>query len=213
MQRGLGGDVSHGGWGIDCRQRLHRNNRRARQARFQQRYRPLEKAEYQPLGGEGATEHQRQFPRDIEQLTIGGRIVGGFHEPVIECLIMRQRPGHVRDLAGDLADLLGYRKQNLRAQAVLREWYRGLRFGCGSCGLRLRRGFGDRAQRIDHLRALLVVLERLQRPLRLIGRQHIGVTGVRSRRRRARLGESGESQQRAGEQDRGEELMRHEGPF
>jgi hypothetical protein len=51
MQRGLSGDVSHGGWGIGYRQRLHRNNRRAWQARFQQRHRPLDKAEYQPLGG------------------------------------------------------------------------------------------------------------------------------------------------------------------
>ena len=39
------------------------------------------------------------------------------------------------------------------------------------------RGIGDRAQRIDHLRPLGVVLQGIERALGLIGRQHIGLTG------------------------------------
>ena len=35
------------------------------------RHRPLDQAESQPFGGEGAEENQRQLPRDIEQLMIG----------------------------------------------------------------------------------------------------------------------------------------------
>jgi hypothetical protein len=92
---------------------------------------------------------------------------------------VRQRPRDIGDLARNLADLLGYCQQELRAKAVRREWYRGLRFGRGLCGLRLRRGVGDRAQRFDHLCTLLVVLKGLERPLRLIGRQYIGAIGCR----------------------------------
>ncbi len=78
---------------------------------------------------------------------------------------MRQRPRNIADLAGDLADLLGHRQQQLRAEAVRREGNSGLRF---RRYLRLRRGISDSPQRIDHLRALLVVLKRIERPLRLI---------------------------------------------
>ena len=136
LQRGRRGDVSRGGRRIGHRQRLHRGTRRLRKPRFQQRHRPLDEAEHQPLGGEGADEHQRQLPGDIEQLMIGGRIVGGPHEPVIERPEMRQRPRHIGDLARDLADLLGHRQQELRAKAVRGERYGGFRFGRGRCGLR-----------------------------------------------------------------------------
>ena len=100
-------------------------------ARFQQRHRPLDDAEDQPFGSEGAAEHQRQFPGDIEQLIIGGRIVGRSHDPVIERRKVRQRPRHIGDLVRDLADLLGHRQQELCAKAVRRERNRGLRFGRG----------------------------------------------------------------------------------
>ena len=52
----------------------------------------------------------------------------------------------------------------------------GVRLGRGWRGLRLRRGIGDGPQRIDHARAHLVVLKRVERPLRLFGRQHISVS-------------------------------------
>jgi len=174
MQSRLRGYIRHGGRRIDHGQRLRRGTRRLRKARFQQRHRLLDETEDQPFGREGATEHQRQFPRDIEQLIISCGIVGRSHDPVIKRRKVRQRPRHIGDLAGDLADLLGHRQQELCAKAVRREWNRGSRFGRG---LRLRRGIGDSAQRIDHLRALRVVLKRIERPLRLIGRQHIGVVG------------------------------------
>jgi len=70
-----------------------------------------------------------QFPRDIEQLIIGGRIVGRSHDPVIERREVSQRPGHVGDLVRDLANLLGHRQQELRAKAIRRERDSGLRFG------------------------------------------------------------------------------------
>ena len=213
LPRGRRGDVGHGGWRIGHRQRLHRGTRRLRKARFQQRHRPLDEAEDQPLGGEGADEHQRQLPGDIEQLIIGGRIVGGPHEPVIERPEMRQRPRHIGDLARDLADLLGHRQQELRAEAVGGERDGGFRFGRGRCGLRLLRGIGDRTQRLDHLRALLVVLKRLERPLRLFGRQHVSLVGGRGSRRCAGLSKSRKDEQNAGEENRGQELERHEGLF
>ena len=90
--------------------------------------------------------------------------MGGAQEPPVERPIVRQRARYVGDLARDLADLLGHRKQELRAKTVRRERYRGFRLGCRG----LRRGVGDRAQRLDDLRALLVVGKRIERPLRLI---------------------------------------------
>jgi hypothetical protein len=73
----------------------------------------------------------------------------------------------------------------------------------------LRRCIGDRAQRLDHLRALVVVRERIERPLRLIRRQGLGVAGGRRSRRSALLCGSREGKQDEGQQDRGEELVRH----
>src|SRR6185295_16639938 len=119
-----------------------------------------------------------------------GRIVGGPHEPVIEHPVVRQRPCHVGDFTRYLADLFGHRKQELRAKTVRRERYRGFRLRRG--GLRRLRGIGDRAQRLDDLRALLVVGKRLERPLRLIWCQDLGVAGGR---RSALLRESRESNQ------------------
>jgi hypothetical protein len=80
-----------------------------RKARFQQRHRPLDDTQDQPFGSEGATEHQREFPRDIEQLIISGRIIGRSHDPVVERWKVRQGPRHIGDLVRDLADLLGHR--------------------------------------------------------------------------------------------------------
>ena len=71
MQRGRRGNVSRRRWRIGYRQRLHRGTRRLRKPRFQQRHRPLDEAEHQPLGSKSADEHQRQLPGDIEQLMIG----------------------------------------------------------------------------------------------------------------------------------------------
>ena len=71
LQLGLRDDVSGRRWRIDDRQRLHRGTRGLRKPRFQKRHRPLDEAEHQPLGGKSADEHQRQLPRDIEQLMIG----------------------------------------------------------------------------------------------------------------------------------------------
>src|SRR6185312_10444279 len=76
--------------------------------------------------------------------------------------------------------------------------------------LRLRGGIGDRAQRIDHLRAPGVVLQRLQRAPRLVRRQRVGLRGGGSGRRAGCLGESGKRKQRGGNQDRGKEFLRHE---
>ena len=175
MQFGLRDDIRRGRRRIDRGQRLRRGTRRLRKACFQQRHRPLDETEDQPFGGEGATEHQRQFPGYIEQLIVSRGIVGGSHDPVIERRKVRQRPRHIGDLVRDLADLLGHRQQQLGAEAVRSQRDRRMRCGRGWRGLRLRRGIGDRAQRIDHLRALVVVLQRIERPLGLIGRQHIGV--------------------------------------
>ncbi len=94
--------------------------------------------------------------------------------------------------------------------------------GRGRRGLRLRRSIGDRAQRVDHARPHLVVLKRVERPLGLFGRQHIGVSrgcgcpgrifgrvpgGI------AALSARGECKHYAGKQDRGEKFVRHEGLF
>src|ERR1700722_19680238 len=75
------------------------------------------------------------------------------------------------------------------------------------------------ARSVSIIWALLVVRKRIERPPRLIGRQRIGV--VRGwwgcRRHRAGLRESREGKRRAGEQageqDRPEQIVRHEGPF
>jgi hypothetical protein len=76
-------------------------------------------------------------------------------------------------------------------------------------------GIGDRAKRVDDLRAFLVVLKRIERPLRLIGRQHIGVFRGRGCCLRPSAGLSGDGQgkQRADDHDRREQFERHEGPF
>ncbi len=209
LQLGFRDDIRHRRRRIGHGQRLHRGARGLRKPRFQQRHRPLDEAEDQPLGSKSADEHQRQFPGDIEQLMIGGRIVGGPHEPVIERPKMRQCPHHIGDLARDLADLLGHRKQKLCAEAVRRQRYRGFRLRRRG----LRRGIGDRPQRLDHLRALLVVGKRLERPLRLLGREHVSFIGGRRSRRAAGLGESRKDEQDAGEEDRRQELERHEDLF
>jgi len=137
---------------------------------------------------------------------------------------MRHRARHVSDLVRDLADLLGYRQQELGAEAVGGEGdsvRRRLRFWRGWRGLRPR-SIGDRTQRLDHLRALVVVLQRLERAPGLLRRQHIGVVGGRNGRLACFLGrllgrgvlrKGGEGKQRAGEQDRWEQSVRHEGPF
>ncbi len=128
-------------------------------------------AEDHPLRRKGAAEHQRQLPGDLDQEVVGGGIVGGPYDPVIEGREMRQRPRHVGDLARDLADLFRHREQELCAKAVGRERDRRFLLGRGGHGLLLTRHIRDRAQRIDHLRTLLVVLERLQRPLGFLRRQ------------------------------------------
>ncbi len=168
--RGRGGRIGH-------RQRLRRRTCHLGNARFQQRHRPLDQAEDQPFGGQGAAEHQHQFPGDIEQLVIGRGIVGGLHDPVIERRKMRQRPRHIGDLVRDIADLLGHRQQELGAKAVRRERNRVVRFGRWRYGLGLRRGLGDGAQGIDHLRALGVVLQRIEGAVGLFGRQRIAAVG------------------------------------
>ena len=89
---------------------------------------------------------------------IGGRIVGGPHEPVIERPEMRQRPRHIGDLARNLADLLGHPKAKRRAKAVRCERYR--RFSLGAAGLR-ERGIGDRAQRFSMTCARFLSSERV----------------------------------------------------
>ena len=136
MQRRLHGDVSGGGWRIDHRQRLRRRTRGLRQPRFQQRHRPLDQAEHQPFGGEGAAEHQRQFPGDVEDLAVGRGIVGGSQEPIIERRKMRHRPHQIGDFARDIADLFGDRQQQLRAKAIRGERDGRLCFGRGLGGLR-----------------------------------------------------------------------------
>ncbi len=108
-QPGLRGYIRRGGWRVDHGQRRRRGTRRLRKARFQPHHRPLDDTGDQPFGSEGATEHQPQFPRDIEQLIISGRIIGRLHDPVVERGKARQRPRHIGDLVRDLADLLGYR--------------------------------------------------------------------------------------------------------
>ena len=134
----LRGDIGGGGRRIGHRQRLRRRRARFAATRASSNATGrLMTAEHQPFGGEGAAEHQRQFPGDIEQLVIGGGIVGGSHDPVIERRKMRQRPRHVGDLARDLADLLGHRQQELGAEAVRRRADRGLRSRRGAacaCG-------------------------------------------------------------------------------
>ncbi len=183
------GDIRGRGGRIGQRQRLRRRRCSLRNARFQQRHRPLDQAENQPFAGQGATEHQRQFPGDIEQLIIGRWIVGGPHDPVIERRKVRQRPRDIGDLVRDIADLLGNRQQKLGAEAVRCERNRVVRFGRGRrglgllcClglrrGLALRRGFGDGAQGIDHPRALGVVLQRIEGAVGLFGRQRIAAVG------------------------------------
>jgi hypothetical protein len=79
--------------------------------------------------------------------------------------------------------------------------------------LRGLRGTGDRAQRLDHLRALLVVGKRIERPLRLIRRKHVSLLGGRGSRRSTGLSESRKNEQGAGEEDRRQEFERHEDLF
>ncbi len=207
-------DIRRGGGRVGNRERPRRGVRGLRDARFQQRHRPLDEAEDQPFGGEGAAEHQRQFPGDVEQLTISVGIVGGVDEPPVERLEMRQRPRDIGDLARDFADLLRHRQKELRAETVRRERDRGLLLRRGLCGLRRR--IGDGAQCVDHLRALLVVLQRIERPLRLIRRQRVRFVRRRNAglsRRSAGLSKGGSGEKCDGEQDRGDELVRHEGLF
>ena len=64
----------------------------------------------------------------------------------------------------------------------------------------------DRAKRIDHLRALLVVLERVQRPPGLVGRQRSRA----ARGRRSRLG-AGSGERRDGEEERSRSRTRSGG--
>ncbi len=115
---GFRDNIRHGGWGIGDGQRQRRRTRHIRKTRFQPCDRPPNDAEGQGFGSERASEHQRQFPRDIEQLVIGERIVRRPHDPVIERRKMRQRARQIGDLTGDIADLLRHRQQKLRAEAV-----------------------------------------------------------------------------------------------
>lgn len=211
MTRRLGDHVGHGRRRIDDRERLRGRPRRPGHARFQHRHRPPDQAEGHPLRGKGAGEHQRQLPGDVEQLMIGRGIVGRAQEPVIERLEMRQRARGIGDLARYLADLLGHHQQELRAEAVCGERNRRLLLRRGRRWRRrlLRRGIGDSAQRIDHLRALGVILQCVERPLRLFRRQRIRVCGG-GRRCGAALGQSRRSEKRAGEKDRSNDFLRHE---
>ena len=90
--------------------------------RLEKRHRPLDQAEDHPFGDDGATEHQCEFPGDIEQLVIGCGIVGGAHDPVIERRKMRQRARDIGDLVREIVDLIGDRQQELGAEAVGRQW-------------------------------------------------------------------------------------------
>ena len=107
LQRGCSSDVIRRRRRIGHGQRLHWGTRCLRKPRFQKRHRPLDEAKDQPLGGKSADEHQRQFPRDIEQLMIGGRIVGGSHEPVIErrkCVSVRAKSATSREISPTCSD-------------------------------------------------------------------------------------------------------------
>ncbi|MFK4518253.1 hypothetical protein ABIF20_005618 [Bradyrhizobium japonicum] len=120
---------------------------------------------------------------------------------------MRQRPRHVGDLARDLADLFRHREQELGAKAVGRERDRRFLLGRGGYGLLLTGRIRDHAQRIDHLRALFVVLERLQRTLGFLRRQCGSPVG--GRRLGADGGKRRDREEESGEERRGK-LVRHE---
>ena len=139
---------------------------------------------------------------------IGVGIIGRAQEPVIEPLEMRQRPRDLRDLARDVANLLGDREQQLRAKTVRCEWYpRGLVDGRGRRWL--RRGIGDGAQRLDDLGALGVILQRVQCPPCLFRRQRMGVGGGRRGRRGVGLGESRRCEEHPSEKNRDNEFLQH----
>ncbi|MGY4545425.1 hypothetical protein ACVMDO_000854 [Bradyrhizobium sp. USDA 4513] len=211
LQLGRRRDVGNRRRRIDDGERLHRHARGLRQPRFQERDRPLDQAEHHPFGGQRAAEHQRQLPGDIDQEAIGDRIVGGTHEPVVERREMRQRARDVGDLARHLADLLGHHQQQLCAEAVGSERDRRMLLRRRLRGGRLRRDIGDGAQRVDDLAALLVVLQRVERTFRLLGRQRVTGNGLRRRRLGGRLRKRGRDEQGEDEKQRKAKFVRHEG--
>ncbi len=211
MRRDFHRHIDRRGWRIGHRQRLGRWACGLRNARFQNRHRALDQTEDQPFGDEGAAKHQRQLPGDVEQLAVGGGIVGRADEPPVERLEVRQRARDIGDLARDFTDLIRHGHKELCAEAVVGERDRGLLFRRARRRLRWRRDVGNRPQILDHLRALLVVLERVERPPCLIRRQRLGL--VRGGRWSSALGDGGRGEECKGEQDRADELLRHEGLF
>ncbi|MEY9504443.1 hypothetical protein ABIE87_004001 [Bradyrhizobium diazoefficiens] len=102
-----------------------------RHATFQEHDRTADQTKDHPLGGEGAAEHQRELPGDLDQEVVGRGIVRGSHDPVIEGREVRERPRHAGDLARDLADLLRYGEQELRTEAIGRKRDRRFLLGRG----------------------------------------------------------------------------------
>ena len=109
MQLRLGG---HGRWWIDDGKRLRGHTQDLRHARLQESDRTPDQAEDQPFGTEGAAEHQRQLPRDLDQKIIGSGIIRCPHDPVVERRKMRECPRHFGDLTRDFADLLRHRQED-----------------------------------------------------------------------------------------------------
>ena len=161
MPLGLGGDVGRGGGRIGDRKRLHRRPvRSARRRASSSATGRLIRRNDQPFGGEGATEHQRQFPGDIEQLVIGGGIVGGAHDPVIERRKMRQRPRHVGDLARDFADCSDTVSSSCAPRLSAVSGIGDCGAGAARCGARLgRRGIAGEALAIA--RSVSIICARL----------------------------------------------------
>ncbi len=85
---------------------------------FQPRERTPDGACYQPFGDQGASQHQRELPGDVEEDVIGVGVGCGLLQPVPEQRKARNGLRGIGDLVGDVAELLGNREQKLCAEAV-----------------------------------------------------------------------------------------------
>ena len=224
MQTRLGDDIVGRGRRVRHRDGLRRHPGGARNARFECPQRPSHPPPHQPLDGKGAAEHQHEFPRDIEQQVVIGRIGRGVDQPIPQCRKVRNAARRPGDFTRRIGDPAGNLQQQLRAETVGTERRHSRLFGdrCGGfrCRRRLRsrsrrRRGGNRAQGFDHLLAFGIVLQGLERTARLIRRQGLG-RGLRrrcGRGRRTLLGQRRSRHQQQPEDDERQNLSRHKSPL
>ena len=118
-----------------------------------------------PFGHEGAEDHQREPPRRIEQRLLSKRIIGEMKQPVPDSRKVGYRPCGEGELVRDLAEPIRDLGQQLHAE-IIGQCRRSGVLGLQGCRLR-RGGLGDGLQRLNQLGALVVVLQNVQRLLRL----------------------------------------------